>query len=140
MAYLLDTCTISEMVKKKPEPKVVDWFKHQEESSLFLSIISWGEIQNGIYRLPTGKRRVGLEKWLNDELHPLFERRIVNVDEDVITTWAKMTARLRDKNIVRHAFDSLIEATAIHRNLILVTRNEKDFRSSDVSIYNPWSD
>lgn len=140
MAYLLDTCTISEMVKKKPEPKVVDWFEHQEESSLFLSIISWGEIQNGIYKLPASKRRVRLEKWLNDELQPLFDRRIVNIDEDLITTWAKMTARLREKNIVRHAFDSLIEATAIHRNLILVTRNEKDFRSSDVSIYNPWND
>jgi len=109
------------MVKKRPDPKVVDWFEHQEESSLFLSIISWGEIQNGIYRLPMGKRRVGLEKWLNDELHPLFDRRIVNIDEELIATWAKMTARLREKNIVRHAFDSLIEASARHRILILVT-------------------
>lgn len=140
MSYLLDTCAISEMVAVKPDQNVLDWFEHQPESSLYLSIITWGEIQKGIYQLATGKRRLRLETWYFDELHPTFQGRIIGIDEKLISTWAKMLAGLKKKGLLRPSFDSLIEATALHHNLILVTRNDKNFRRSDVSIFNPWSE
>lgn len=139
MAYLLDTCAISEMVAATPNQNVLDWFEHQPESTLYLSIISWGEIQKGIYQLPKGKRMVQLETWLNDELAPTFEGRIIDIDDGVITCWAKMLAGFKSRGIVRPSMDSLIEATALKRDLILVTRNEKNFQDSDVSILNPWN-
>ena len=140
MAYLLDTCAISEMVAVKPNQNVLDWFEHQPESMLYLSVITWGEIQKGIYQLPTGKRRLRLEAWFFDELFPAFQGRIINIDEKLIATWAKMLAGFKTRGINRPSFESLIEATALQHNMILVTRNERNFRDSEVSVYNPWDE
>ena len=140
MAYLLDTCAISEMVAVKPNHNVLEWFEHQPESTLYLSVITWGEIQKGIYQLPAGKRRLKLETWLFDELFSTFQGRIINIDEKLITTWAKMLAGFKSKGLIRPSLDSLIEATALQHNMILVTRNEKNFRDSEVSIFNPWNE
>lgn len=140
MSYLLDTCAISEMVAVKPNQNVLDWFKHQPESTLYLSVVTWGEIQKGIYQLAAGKRRLQLETWFFDALTPTFQGRIINIDGKLITIWAKMLAGFKSKGLIRPSFDSLIEATALQHNLILVTRNEKNFRDSDVSIFNPWDE
>ena len=140
MSYLLDTCAISEMVAVKPKKAVLDWFEHQPESTLYLSVVTYGEIQKGIYQLTTGKRRLQLEAWFFDMLVPTFHGRIISIDERLITAWAKMLASFKSKGLTRPSFDSLIEATALQHNLILVTRNERNFRGSDVSVFNPWND
>ena len=140
MSYLLDTCAISEMVAVSPDQNVLDWFEHQPESTLYLSVVTWGEIQKGIYQLAAGKRKLQLETWLLDDLFPTFQGRIIYIDEKLITTWAKMLAGFKSKGVVRPSFDSLIEATALQHNLILVTRNEKNFRDSAVSVFNPWAE
>ena len=140
MAYLLDTCAISEMVAVKPNPNVLKWFESQNEKTLFLSIITIGEIEKGIYQLPVSKKRTLLETWLFDDLVPDFHERIIEINRSLMTTWAKMIAGLKSKGIIRPSFDSLIEATALHRQLILVTRNVKNFQNSPVTILNPWED
>ena len=138
MAYLLDTCAISEMVSVKPNANVLRWFEHQAEETLYLSVITSGEIQKGINQLATGKRKLKIEAWFFDELVPNFQGRIINLDGKIMATWARMIAEFKVQGIVRPSFDSLIEATALHHNLILVTRNEKNFQNSKVSILNPW--
>lgn len=140
MAYLLDTCTISEMVSVKPNAKVLNWFESQSEKTLYLSIITIGEIEKGIYQLAQTKRRLRLETWLFDELVPSFQGRLLGIDRKLITTWAKTTAELKMKGLIRQSFDGLIEATAGHHQLILVTRNVKNFQNSQVTILNPWED
>lgn len=140
MAYLLDTCTISEMVAVKPNANVLSWFQTQNEKTLFLSVITIGEIEKGIYQLPASKKRTLLETWLFDELVPSFQGRILDINRKLITAWAKMTADLKTKGIIRPSFDSLIEAAALHHQLILVTRNVKNFQNSQVTILNPWED
>jgi tRNA(fMet)-specific endonuclease VapC len=140
VAYLLDTCAISEMVAVKPNPNVLKWFESQNEKTLFLSIITIGEIEKGIYQLPVSKKRTLLETWLFDDLVPDFHERIIEINRSLMTTWAKMIAGLKSKGIIRPSFDSLIEATALHRQLILVTRNVKNFQNSPVTILNPWED
>ncbi len=140
MAYLLDTCAISEMIAVKPNPNVLNWFKAQKEKLLFLSIITIGEIEKGIYQLPVSKKRTSLEAWLFDDLVLSFHGRILEINRSVMTTWAKMTAALKTKGIIRPSFDSLIEAAALHHQQILVTRNVKNFQKSQVTILNPWED
>ena len=140
MAYLLDTCAISEMVAVKPNPNVLSWFESQNEKTLFLSIITIGEIEKEIYQLPASKKRTLLETWPFDELVPGFHGRVLEINRKLMTTWAKMTADLKTKGIIRPSFDSLIEATALHHQLILVTRNVKNFQNSQVTILNPWED
>lgn len=140
MAYLLDTCTISEMVSVKPNAKVLEWFESQSEKTLYLSIITIGEIEKGIYQLAQSKKRLRLETWLFDELVPSFQSRLLEIDRKLMTTWAKMLAELKTKGMIRQSFDSLIEATALHHQLILVTRNVKNFQQSKATILNPWED
>ncbi len=140
MAYLLDTCTISEMVSVKPNAKVLKWFESQSEKTLFLSIVTIGEIEKGIYQLVQSKKRLRLETWLFDELVPSFQNRLLGIDRKLITAWAKMIAELKTKGMIRQSFDSLIEATALHHQMILVTRNVKNFQDSQVTILNPWED
>lgn len=140
MAYLLDTCAISEMVAVQPNENVLSWFQAQDEKTLFLSIITIGEIEKGIYQLPASKKRTLLETWLFDDLVPNFHGRILDINRRMITTWAKMIADLKTKGIVRPSFDSLIEAAALHHQLILVTRNVKNFQDSQVTILNPWEE
>jgi tRNA(fMet)-specific endonuclease VapC len=140
MAYLVDTCVLSEMVAARPDTHVLGWFESQTETSLYLSVITWGEIQRGIFQLAAGRRRLKLETWLFDELYPAFAGRIIGIDEGLIAAWAKMLAGYKPKSLVRASLDSLIEATAVHENLILVTRNVKNFSGSSVSILNPWLD
>lgn len=140
MAYLLDTCTISEMISVKPNAEVLKWFEFQSEKTLYLSIITIGEIEKGIYQLVQSKKRLRLEAWLFDELVPNFQSRLLEIDRKLITTWAKMNAELKTKGMIRQSFDSLIEATALHHQMILVTRNVKKFQDSQVTILNPWED
>ena len=128
------------MVAVKPNANVLSWFQSQTEKTLFLSIITVGEIEKGIYQLPVSKKRTLLETWLFDELVPNFQGRILDINRKLMTTWAKMTADLKTKGIIRPSFDSLIEAAALHHQLILVTRNVKNFQSSQVTILNPWED
>ena len=74
MNYLLDTCVISELVKTKPNPHVSKWVRSQDEESLFLSVITIGEIQKGISKLPDGrKKKQQLQDWLSKELQVRFK-------------------------------------------------------------------
>ena len=100
MAYLLDTCMISEMVAVKPNPSVLSWFESQNEKTLFLSIITIGEIEKGIYQLPASKKRTILEAWLFDDLVTGFHGRIIEINRSLMTTWAKMIANLKTKGVI----------------------------------------
>lgn len=138
MNYLLDTCVISELIAKRPSPQVVAWVDSVEEMCLHLSVITLGEIQKGIEKLPDSGRKNQLEAWLNQELLPRFTRRILPIDIHVMLRWGKLSAALEKAGTPTSAIDSLIAATALHHNLILVTRNEADFAHTGVEILDPW--
>ncbi|NOT48138.1 MAG: type II toxin-antitoxin system VapC family toxin [Acidobacteria bacterium] len=138
MKYLLDTCTISEVTKNSPDRNVVSWYESREETRLYLSVITVGEIERGIYGLPRSRKRTRLEKWFYDEVIPGFHGRILDIGLRTMATWAKLAIDLRKMGIVRPSFDSLLEATSIEHNLILATRNVRNFQQSAATIFNPW--
>lgn len=138
MRYLLDTCTISEMTREVPNGNFVSWFEAREEDRLYLSVITVGEIEKGILCLPKGKKRARLESWFYNEVVPGFLGRILEIGQQTMSTWANLSAILRTKGIIRPSFDSLLEATAIEHDLVLVTRNVRNFPGSSVTILNPW--
>jgi predicted nucleic acid-binding protein len=137
MNYLLDTCVLSEFRKKKPEPNVIDWLRSEDEESMFLSVITIGEIQKGISRLTAKDRASELTAWL-DEIIYRYDRRVLSLDTNVMRTWGQVTTRLEKKGRVLPAADSFIAATAIFHDLVLVTHNEQDFDDSGVSVLNIW--
>ena len=138
MKALLDTCVISELVSKKPNPKVVEFVDLLDPEDVYLSVITIGEIVKGIEKLSKSHRKTDLRNWLNDDLLVRFEGNILALDADILIEWGALTARLESAGKTMPAIDSLIAATALSKKMTLVTRNAGDFESTDVEIVNPW--
>src|SRR2546422_7545341 len=93
--FLLDTNCISEIVRLKPEPRVMAWIEAAEETLLFLSVLTLGEIRKGLAALPQGKRRSRLETWLEVELQARFSGRILSIDAAVRDRWGLLPANAK---------------------------------------------
>lgn len=138
MKYLLDTCIISELVKTKPNKKVVAWIKSCHEESFCLSALTIGEIQKGITKLRDSKRKKHLQSWIDSELKNRFSGRILNVNTEVAKKWGEIQGHAEKEGRILPAIDALIAATGICYGLIVVTRNTSDMENSGVSLFNPW--
>ncbi|MCF8051261.1 MAG: type II toxin-antitoxin system VapC family toxin [Desulfobacterales bacterium] len=139
MNYLLDTCVISELVKRTPDLQVVKWVRNQDEENLFLSVVTVGEIQKGISKLPDAeKKKKQLQKWLNTELHERFKGRILGITIETAYVWGRVLGNGEKKGIILPAIDSLIAAQGIFHKMIIVTRNVADMEPSGALLFNPW--
>ena len=136
--FLLDTNCISEVVRLKPEPRVMAWIEAAEEGLLYLSVLTLGEIRKGLAALPQGKRRSRLETWLEVELRARFSGRILSIDADVADRWGLLAAGAKIKGRPLSAIDGLLAATALQHNLTIVSRNVGDFTNTHVPVVNPW--
>jgi predicted nucleic acid-binding protein len=136
--FLLDTNIISELVKPKPEANVTEWVENTDESLLYLSVLTLGEIRRGIAALPQSRRRATLEAWLDKDLRTRFEGRILVIDQEVADRWGLLTAAARNSGIVLPVIDGLLAATALENNLTLVTRDTGQIPSMGVAVFNPW--
>ncbi|HEX5323261.1 MAG TPA: PIN domain-containing protein, partial [Capsulimonadaceae bacterium] len=103
--FLLDTNCISEIVRVKPEPRVVDWMGTVNEALLYLSVLTLGEIRKGIAGLPQSKRRTHLESWLDIELQARFAGRILGIDRAVADRWGGLTAHAKRTGITLSTVD-----------------------------------
>ena len=140
MNYLLDTCVISELVKTKPDPRVVQWVRSQDEENLFLSVITIGEIQKGISKLPDSrKKKQQLQDWLSNELQVRFKDRILEIAVGTAQVWGEVLGACEKKGVTLPAIDSLIASQGIFHKMTIVTRNISDLGPSGVSLFNPWS-
>jgi len=139
MKYLLDTCVISELIARRPNRQVISWIDGIDDERFYLSVITIGEIQRGIKKLPESNRRDALEQWLAEELLIRFKGRLVAIDATVMLAWGELVARLEERGRKLPAFDSLIAAITVHHDFHLVTRNEKDFAGTELRIINPWT-
>jgi toxin FitB len=136
--FLLDTNVISELVKPRPEASVTAWVEDTDESLLYLSVLTLGEIRRGIAALPQSRRRATLEAWLDKDLRARFEDRILVIDQEVADRWGLLTAAARNSGIVLPVIDGLLAATALEHNLTLVTRDTGQIPSMGVAVFNPW--
>jgi toxin FitB len=136
--FLLDTNVISELVKPRPQANVRAWIENTDESLLYLSVLTLGEIRRGIVVLAQSRRRITLEAWLDKDLRARFADRILTVDDEVADRWGLLTAIARNKGIVLPVIDGLLAATALEHNLTLVTRDTGQIPSLGVAVFNPW--
>jgi predicted nucleic acid-binding protein len=138
MNYLLDTCLISELAKSNPDKKVVDWVLSENETGFYVSVLTFGELHKGIEKLPESKKKEGLRVWIEDELKDRFQNRIIGIDMRVSILWGRIQYVAEKKGKPMPAIDSLIAATGIAHDLIVVTRNVSDMVQSGVRLLNPW--
>lgn len=138
MSWLLDTCVICEPTQKQPAARVLAWLDEQPEETLYLSVITLGEIRKGTARLPAGSKRKRLESWLDHDLRDRFTGRILEIDAEIADLWGRLQARAETRGRPLPTLDSLLAATALARGLSLVTRNTPDFSPTGVDLLDPW--
>lgn len=141
MSYLLDTCILSKLrkISKYPDPKLQAWASNYSQLQFFLSVVTIGEIQQGISKIENTKEARILENWLLAEIMPHFKERILSIDIAVSTKWGELMGSYSKKGKTLPAIDALIASTAVVHNLILVTENIKDFSViSELKLFSPW--
>lgn len=136
MRYLLDTNVLSEVTKSVPESAVVDWLYDQKAESVWVSVLTMGEIERGIRLMKSGPDRKSLYAWFRG-LQKQYAKQTLPFDEAAASKWAEMYGRPPFKDGVTKVMDSLIAAFAAAHDFVLVTRNTKDMPRS-VKVLNPW--
>ena len=137
MSYLLDTNVLSELRRKTPNAGVVAWFAQRPASTLFLSVLTLGELRKGMESMLDANRKMTLLDWLEADLPIFFTGRILAIDTQIADRWGRMVAAAKRPV---PAIDSLLAATAAHHDLHLVTRNTRDFTDFGIDVINPWLD
>jgi toxin FitB len=137
--FLLDTMVVSESIKVRPDPAAAAWLQSHSIDACYLSVLTLGELQFGIARLPVASaRRAELARWLEDTLLPTFRDRILPFDRDAALEWGVSAALAAARGKTLQTADAQIAATAKTRDLTLVTRNVRDFDGIDIEMINPW--
>ena len=135
MSVLLDTNVVSETRKARPAPAVAAWHAAAAPGTLFVSVLTLGELDKGIARLrrrdPGGA--AALAAW-REGLETLFADRLLPIDAAVAARWGALNAA-RDLPVI----DSLLAATALVHDLTLVTRNLGDVTGTGVRVVDPWA-
>ena len=131
--YLLDTNVISELRRPRPHPAVVDWLSGAPANQLFIAAVSFGELQAGVEmtRAQDPEKATAIEGWI-DSVAGSYS--IIPIDAVIFRRWARLMHR-RSNDLIE---DAMIAATALVRNLTVVTRNIRDFSQFTVPTLDPF--
>lgn len=135
--YLIDTNTLSEPQKPRPDEDFMAFAEAMPEDAGFVSVISLGELNRGIVGLPASKRREDLSIWF-DQVRLHYRDRTVEIDAEIALRWGQLTAVMRAKGRQLKPAGGLIATTALCRDMTIVTRNVSDFEWTDAEVVNPW--
>lgn len=135
MSYLIDTNVICETIKRTPNTNVTNWFKSIRNEDLYISVLTLGEIRKGLAKINDLDRKEKIYLWLEQDLVSWFNERIIPIDINVANKWGVVCTEMVKSIPV---IDSLIASTALHFDLILVTRNTKDFCYQGLKVINPF--
>lgn len=134
MIYLVDANVLSEPTKQTANPRVVAWLT-ANESRLVVDPIILGELRTGVLSLPKGRKREKLEEW--------FETLVETVDclpwdATVSRRWAALIVELKRKGLTVPLLDGMIAATALQHDLVVATRNTRDFKKTGAKTIDPF--
>ena len=135
--YLFDTNLVSETRKPKPDPGALAFVQATEPNSVFISVLTLGELRKGIAALklrdPDPNAANRLAAWV-EGIEAGFADRILGIDAAIASLWGEWSAQ-RPRPVV----DTLLAATAVVNNLTFVTRNMRDVRDTPVRLHDPWT-
>ena len=135
---LLDTNFISELKRPNPTHRVVQFLASADLGQMYTSVVNLAELRFGIRSSNDTAQRAGLEIWLANKVRPMFAGRVLPVTEDIMLRWRVLVEEGRKTGRTFSQPALIIAATALEHDLILVTRNVKDFAGLGVTILNPW--
>lgn len=139
MAWLLDTNVLSELRRPRPNEKVTSFVAACPLNDLYVSVVTFAEIRFGIEQVAPDGRRGELIDWLAQRVRPMFEGRVLEINEDILLLWRLL---VEDGRKVGHTYsqpDLMIAATAIHHGLTVVTRDRSEYDKAGVQVLDPWN-
>jgi len=137
--FLLDTNIPSEMLRPRPDANVAAWVKRQSNETLFVSVVTMGELRRGATLLgERSPRRLELERMIHEKVPSWFQNRILPVTQTIAERWGTLDGERQLAGRPLNMADGMIAATALDHNLTVVTRNVKDFEQLGVALLNPW--
>jgi toxin FitB len=134
MMYLVDANVLSEPPKQTADPKVVAWLT-ANEANLVVDSIILGELRVGILALPRGRKREKLEEWVEVVVETI---ECLPWDAAISHRWATLVVALKKKGETVPLLDGMIAATALQHDLVVATRNTRDFQKTGVKTFNPF--
>ena len=137
--FLIDTNVISETLKSRPSARVIDWLGDQRPNDLFLASVSLGELVRGARQAKDKTKRERFERWIDYELAAQFDGRILPFDREAAVIWGEIMGDGDRLGRPKPMADAQIAAVARRHNLIVATRNARDFTDMDVAILDPWT-
>jgi predicted nucleic acid-binding protein len=135
---ILDTNVVSEPLRPRPDPQVLEWLDRQAPATLYLTTISVAELWAGVEVMPAGKRRTQLHNAMAKEVLPLFGGRVLDFDENAARTFGAIFSKAQANGNVMDFADCAIAAIAATHRCIVATRNSRDFMGTGVESLNPW--
>jgi toxin FitB len=137
---VLDTNVVSEMMRSKPEAKVLNWLASIPRTNLFISVLTIVEMKFGSALLPDGTEKQKLNAKIVDVLSSQFAGRILVFDEAAADVCANLMAMKKAHTPFVKIIDLQIAATAMRNGFAVATRDVKDFQHEGLRVINPWTD
>jgi len=134
VSYLIDTDLLSMLEQRRVPPKLATWVR-QNEAEIFLSVVSFAEIQFGVDRAPA-THQASLGAWLADTRRK-FAPATEHLTEPVLVRWKELLADLKSRNRTVMCEDSLIAATALFHGHTVATHNKRHFEPTGIQILDP---
>ena len=134
MIYLVDANVLSEPTKQAADSRVLTWL-NANESNLIVDSIIIGELRIGILALPRGRKRNWLEQWYESVVETI---ECIPWDATISQRWAALVVELKRQGETVPLLDGMIAATALQHDLIVATRNTRDFQKTGVKTLNPF--
>jgi predicted nucleic acid-binding protein len=136
---LLDTNVVSALMRRDPDPAVLEWLNHQPSESIWTSSITVFEIRFGLEIMASGKRRRMLEEAFEAMLAEDLEGRIVALDDASAHEAGRIAGERRRLGRTMEIRDVLIAGVAVARRAAIATRNTRHFEGLGVALIDPWS-
>ena len=136
--FVLDTNVLSEIMKSGTR-EVLSWCDHIPRSDLFTTAVCQAEILYGIAIMAKGRKRDELMAAADAMFAEDFRGRILPFDERAAGHFADIVATRERQGMPIMTVDAQIAAIVRARDMVVVTRNAKDFENCEIEIVNPWS-
>ena len=138
--WLLDTNVLSELRRRRPEPKVIAFISAQPLELLYVSTVTLAEIRFGIELVSDANRRAELNTWLTHTVRPMFDQRVLAITEDILVEWRLLVEDGRKSGHTYSQPDLMIAATALCHGLTVVSRDTGEYRRARAPVLNPWTE
>jgi toxin FitB len=138
--WLLDTNVISESVRDRPHRAVLAWIAAQPPEDTTISIVTLAELRDGALTHRDEVRRRKLTDWVDLKIAEWFRDRTLPLTAEILIDWLQLARKFKVRGNQRDAADLLIAATARIHDLVLVSRNTRDFANTGIIVYDPWND